>query len=254
MIKKLIPLLSVFYVLSCATPQDIIKVTSLEKNADWLWGKQVVTKKAGDITVALKFEKTHNQYLVFDVEVLNNGSSKTTISPTSFTMKPIIDSGLYHYAEMAVDPEQLLLQIDKKISKNKAAQSNAEMTSLIVNTAAFTADMAMTVSSKDTPEKSAARDKTRDELHYTTQSNIDYKYAKGERLQQQRSYYAQALLRKTTLYQGESVRGYVFFAKNKEFNPFQITLNIASGQISFNFKQESIPAYNTSENSRNWYP
>lgn len=51
MIKKLIPFLSVFYLFSCTTPQDIIKVTSLENNIDWLWGKQVVTKEINGFTL-----------------------------------------------------------------------------------------------------------------------------------------------------------------------------------------------------------
>ncbi|PLX22520.1 MAG: hypothetical protein C0599_06185 [Salinivirgaceae bacterium] len=256
MIKKLIPLLSVFFVFGCASPQDIIKVTSIEKNIDWLWGKQVVTKEINGLTVAVKFERTHKRFMVFDVEILNNKDSKITISPTDFKMKPIVDSGLYHYGMNALDPEDLLLALDKKISRNKAAQSNAEMTSLILNTAAATADIAMTMSKKDTPEKSRERDESRKELSYSTQSNINYKYAKGDQLQQQREYYATSLLRKTTLYKGESIRGYIYIPKNTEFNPFQLILNLAPGELRFNFKQESIPAYHnySSEQPGSWYP
>jgi hypothetical protein len=255
MIKKLIPFLSIFIIVSCTAPQDIIKVTSLEKNVDWLWGKQVVTKEINGLTIALKFEKTHKRFMVFDVEILNNDNSRITISPTDFKMKPIVDSGLYHYANSTLDPEELLLALDKKISRNKAAQSNAEMTSLILNTTAAAADIAMTMSKNDTPEKSKQRDESREELSYSTQSNIDYKYAKGNELQQQRSYYANALLRKTTLYKGESIRGYIYFPKNTEFNPFQIILSILSGKVEFSFKQESIPAYSTySGQPGSWYP
>ncbi|WP_462280576.1 hypothetical protein [Salinivirga cyanobacteriivorans] len=242
-----ITLLSILIALmacSCAIPEDIVRIESTENNIDWLMGKQVVTKNKDSLTIALKYEQDKGAYIFFDTEILNHSSEKVTVSSKNYSIIEINDTSTYQQWIGATDPEEMLLKKDIDISRSIAAQKNAATTSLIIGTALLATDIAMTVSDNDTPQKAATRAATADASYITT-SAVHHANVRKENLgYRERAFWAKDVLRKTTLYPGESIRGYVIFPKKNLFDSFEVEIQVGEKSFNFGYNQHRIPANN----------
>ncbi len=229
---------------SCAIPEDIVRIESTEGDVDWLMGKEVITKRADSITIALKYEQDKGKYLFFDTEILNHSSDKITISSKDYSIIELNDTSTYEKWIGATNPEEILLKKDIEISRSIAAQKNAATTSLIIGTALLATDIAMTTSTRDTPNKAARRVATAD-LSYITTGAIHHANMRKEELgYRERAFWAEDVLRKTTLYPGESIRGYVIFPKKDLFNSFKVQIKVNQKIFDFGYKNYKIPANN----------
>jgi hypothetical protein len=115
----------------CAFAQPVVRLTPQAKNVVWAGGTAITSRQGRYARVALGFLRQDDDRLVFRVEIENTGAVPLLVDPSRFYFttcsapqhqKPLACKA----AQWAINPEQVLLNLDLRRSREVAEASNQE--------------------------------------------------------------------------------------------------------------------------------
>lgn len=231
--------------LACVSPQPVYRLSSIEDNPLWLRGKEYIVKKTKDYVVGLRFSHMWRGLLVFDADVTNLSDRDLLIDPATFYSLPRRDTGRVvsesnlRDAVFAVNPERMIEQLDRQISVESAAATNAAITDLAVETA----DLALEAATIGTHQSEAeAEHKTRSRREReSTRLSQEIRYnTTMHRFLDERAEWETYSLRKHTLSPQQSIQGSVYFPVQRKAKFLTIIIPIAGTESAFDYRQEEV--------------
>jgi hypothetical protein len=223
----------------CATPAPIVRLTPQSPNVIWVSGRMAVEQEGGGVRVATAFERQDGGNHAIHVEIENRGDQPIEVGPEDIWFAPCEDpdSASCMTSRGVINPEQVLVDLDVRESKEHADAVNnqAAMTSLLILSAvADTAQVASHHADASTGTTTVAIAASMDadqSQHETATLNIAA----------QREVWSNVALRRTTLFPGRGVAGSVFFPADLR-KGFVILCVRAHGHVfPFWFRQTVIP-------------
>ena len=239
--SSIIPLL----LTKCSPSQNaILNLKPQTENSEWYKGKEIATLDNDSIVITISFDKVFNNDYMFDVDIINYSDKKMLVEPEKFSYKMIsgsIKRGENVAAVTAKDPEKVILELQKL---QLIHQNNMETQAMVYSLGYFLQFAGQTKASvTDDIELSrqidhqAQRMKEDELIDDIQNNNISNSLDKS-------SYIWEMLaLRKTTLYQNESISGKVFFPVNELAKTLEFTFLIDEQSVKILYNQEVIPLY-----------
>lgn len=236
-------LLFVFLVLilaSCATPQAIVRMNPVTSDVRWNYGQAFAADTVMGIMVESAFDKATKEFNVFDVSIVNGSNMNYLVDPSNFQIidveSPTDQPTVYH----AIDPESMILSIDKQQSQAVADEKNTNVGAGIALGALAVAAVAVAIAD-DSP------------AHYDTRSyepnlffaapvvmevvssDVPYNYVSTE--DQQRDMWVTSTVRKTTLAPGYRIVGKIFFPRFEKPGVYILKLKVDNETLEIPFTQ-----------------
>jgi hypothetical protein len=223
----------------CATPAPIVRLTPQSPNVVWVSGRMAVEQENAGVRVATAFERQDGGNHAIHVEIENRGDQPIEVGPEDIWFAhcegPVSEACAP--SRGVINPEQVLVDLDVRESKERAdaANNQAAMTSLLILSAVT--DVAQVASRHPDPSTGVTT--------AAIAASMDADQAQHETatlsIAAQRDVWANAALRRTTLFPGRGVSGNVFFPADLQ-KEFVILCIRAHGQIfPFWFRQSVIP-------------
>ena len=211
---------------SCYSPKPVIRINPEEKQTTWEKGKEFVSYKRGEYETHCSYEGCNNQYIIFDIEIVNIKGEEFLVAPEKIVMY----TGTWNNTTQnidydpipinAIDPEMELLKIDLANSKAEASAKNAQIAAMAICAAAIPLSIAASVSDYNNMDSG----KSNNAVSNTELVDAGVNLALGATainqiaqegqiisLNDNKYTWKEASLRKTTLSPGYSIRGLVYF-------------------------------------------
>jgi len=223
--------------LSCTSRTLVIQ--PIAENTFWEQGREYIHHRDDQLEMMLCYEKQSLDRIVFYLEITNTDSSILHIDPRSFyyffggdtadeteKKKP---RRIY-----AKDPEKEIERIEKKIEQENSSYATSSTLDAISGLLSAVGSIVSLFSSND--EKDAADEEEAEEDYDPEQARIEHETI-IEALENEKYYWQNDVLRKTTLLQNKYVGGFIEFTFIEDISAFSIQIPVDSSLISFNFKQ-----------------
>lgn len=220
---------------ACVGPSPITRLNPENEKFVWNYGQQYIEKTFDGVRVSMAFNRNEGEDLIFDVEITNNRNDSILVDPRSFYYRAENQYGtmLQTYTK-AVNPEDVLLEIDKNLARQDAQRSNQAIANLV----STTAETVAVVSSLDEdPEE-------RHELYRSIDYNRNHRRAEAfeteqqvRSLQEERAFWENNVLRTTELAPGYYIKGKVFFKRNVNAYSYDFTVPAGGHDFVFHYKQ-----------------
>lgn len=240
-------------IMSGCTPDPVYRMRAdLTDDAqqNWFQGRQYVARGNADAEVTLAYERTVEDRHVFQIEVVNRSDTTVTVDPAHFRILPgtaLLDPDVAAFTEVpasdtlpAVNPEEELLDIDLERERKEARAQTAAAFSLIEVTADAAGDLAAAANGGRTSEEQAADDLEDVERQVRFQSRREGHERDMRGLSDRRTYWAETVLRRTTLPPGGEARGRVFFPLSEKARYVTIETIVGHTLVRFFYWQYRI--------------
>lgn len=240
----------------CAGPEMLFHASPVSGNTVWYSGREFVTETKDSVTVSVAFENELDGTMTFYVVVGNLGSRTLLVAPEKIyceasyerlktvtnygTMDVSFDTLSRTDTIQAIDPEKELQGIDRQVAQANATYANNTGINVAAGLLQLVGDVA-TIGQKKTREELHREDRTgRSIAESQTNNNIDYSIQSSS-LADQRGYWENAALRKTTLFQDNAIGGRVSIPVDQEARMLKLVVPIGSTTFTFEFKQRPLP-------------
>lgn len=218
---------------ACFSPQPIFRLEPTTASSSWFYGKEVLTRQYDSLRVSLIFDQWLGNELVFAVEIINHSSDTVLVAPETFFYEAFYaDTTALSSVTPALDPEREILEIEKAISRERAAYRNG----LVFDVALMAAVIATEVVT------AAAAD---GEEYYDDGGSVNFYFGGTggndvpflNRLRQQWAYQT---LRKTSLPPGLAMRGNVIFRDQPDAALYTVYVQLDDHLLSFDYRKQVI--------------
>ncbi|NRB47134.1 MAG: hypothetical protein HRU41_05635 [Saprospiraceae bacterium] len=242
-------LCSTLFLSSCFTPKPVVRVEPMEEDVRWQYGQAFARQQSNDLEVQAAYNGNNREYLFFDVEVTNFGEEEVLVDPKQFYLE------VKGMKMRAADPEVMLLGLDMDASRREANSKNA---AVAIGVAAVAATAAIIATSDGNGNSNASNnnnasgnsfdggynnlDLAVDLVSIVPNLMIDLSAPRAVEEfppvnPQDRNFWTDFTLRKTTLRQGERVSGKVLFRTLDLDDRFQMVLPVESSTFRMQFKR-----------------
>lgn len=221
----------------------IINLKPQTSNNEWYKGKEISTIDNDSIVIRISFDRSDNNYYVFDTEIINNSEKTILVEPDKFSYKII--SGKIKGGDAIIlsakDPEKVILELQKNYAIHK---NNVEMEAMASSFGYFLQFVGQTKALvTNDPELSKRIDHQsqrmkEDELINDIQNNIV-----GSALENSSYIWEILALRKTTLYPYQNISGKIFFPISGLAETLKFCFPLDEYELNILYKQESTPLY-----------
>jgi hypothetical protein len=232
--------------LSACTPAPVLRLTPVAQvgaSQDWHEGQRNVWRDDGQIHAEVNVAWVRHDRLVFAVRFHNAGDSPVLISPERFYYQPVTgpgpDAPPCGSTALALDPERVLLDLDEAEVRADADRE----TDMAVTGVLALLDVVTSVASAVSDEADASNASTAEEDYEDVDwlwefAEIDAEHdSKVAAIESQREHWSREVLRKTTLYPGESIGGLVHFATSPKARYLRVVLAVGQEESTFLFRQ-----------------
>lgn len=221
---------------ACFSPRSIIRMEPDEQHYfEWNYGRQVVFTSDGDLTAKVMYDTHTKKYLIFDVEIINNGQEKILVSPEKWWIEPIPPVG--KQALFALDPEAEILNLDIKTSRQEAAAKNAAL-------AAGAVAVAATVAAATSDNSNSAQSDSGSDTYVILGTDVYAPFvpvtAPASVLPPEREFWESFALRKTTVPPTYKVGGKVVFPRHDAASKLRLHLPVNGHDLQVTFQQRLI--------------
>ena len=227
-----------FFFFSCSAPKSLVKLQPSQEATKWLYGQEFAKDSISGIIYEVGFDQIVESDYLFDMDITNRSNLEILIDPRDFYYIPLNDSlqpmcNEYFHAS---DPEEEILNIEKKLSITDARRKNHVILSIVglgvdIATAAIT-------SSDDNPHN----DFLRTDMFEAVQVGNAINEFEAADLRDLRDSWSESTIRKTTLEPGFSMKGKVFFPYFPKASYLQMVFPVDDQNIEILFRQNYIPA------------
>lgn len=239
---------SILFLSSCFTPKPVVRVEPIDEDVRWQYGQAFARQQAGELEVQAAYNGNNREYLFFDVEITNYGEEEVLVDPKQFYLE------VKGMKMRAADPEVILLGLDMEASRQEASSKNAAIAIGVATVAATAAIIATSdgngnsnssnnnVSANNFDGGYNNLDLAVDLVSIVPNLIIDLSSPRVvEELPaadpQDRNFWTDFTLRKTTLRKGERVSGKVLFRTLDLDDRFQMVLPVESSIFRMQFKR-----------------
>lgn len=219
---------------ACVSPAPVYRLTSFDADPTWIHGREYVVKRVSSHEVGLRYSYMRGRLLVFDVDIVNMSNSDLLVDPATFYSVPLKDKTAAHNADggrvFAINPEPMIEQIEKSISRENASAANAALADLTLATGKIVTDIAGIgdPKSKQEPEKKARREREEESERFNREMRYD---AAMRRLTDERTEWERYALRKHTLHPDETLRGSIYFPVQEEARFLTVVLSVRGEEV-----------------------
>ncbi|WP_194775097.1 hypothetical protein [Pararhodonellum marinum] len=217
--------------LSCASPYTISRLTPDESDiAFWDQGRAFTSQGDEAYTVKIAFEESTQDHIIMNFEVYNFSDESIMIDPLDFSVQYEMDNG-GRPVQRAVDPESTILDLEMAISRNWAQERNAQTSNAILAFSEVAASATALASGVDaTPIYESSIDRQiNHEGSMQNHANRHYN------LHDQRAYYREAVLRKTSIFPGNFLAGKVVFPRIEASDAMVFRVPVEQRLFEFRF-------------------
>lgn len=229
-----------FLIISACAPEPIFRLEPEVQETTFYQGMEYVHFQDEGLFISMGYYRHMDDQFIMDVEIINERDSTLFIDPTQFSSSAYgrtdrgaaNDSMLLTTEYSATDPENELLEIDKQISKNRAAEKTDRTFFLIGQGLSVASEVA-----SDSPEE---KEEIREDraISYLKQEQDERRYQINRaNLGDLREAWEQDALRKTHLLPGEGIRGLVFFKTIDKARTYTIRFQGAGTYLESSYYQ-----------------
>lgn len=221
-------------------PKPVYRLTPLDSSAEWHLGRQIVRAGTDSVAIAVTFRR-HTRWFEFDVDITNRGSGPVLVAPERFHYIVLdapeaavtADAGRFH----AVDPESMLVALDKEASREEARYASAVLTDATFAVVELADDIA-SAGEERTPQEAAAEeaDDIEDDVHRIRRDGSHE--SRMSHLENARYEWSETTLRKTTLHPARYIDGRVFFPVRNGSGILRLVFPIGDAELSVDYAVE----------------
>lgn len=232
--------ISIFY--SCTVTKPVAKLTSYSDDLTWQQGRQVLRTACDSFTVFSVFERSEGDQLVFDIEIFNQSEQAVLVEPVRFFYVPYALSGeelKTSHVCGAIDPELKLVGIEQSINQAVADEANQKSWDVAMLATGVALTMAAVATGAEYSFYNSLDEGDIEEVissDYGSSVSPDYDMNSHENNYQ---YWANEVLRKTTLFNGKSVRGKVYFPMHKTASKYIFYLPLGQSEVAIEYYQQT---------------
>ncbi len=233
---------------SCFTPRTVIRVEPDDSEVVfWSHGQAIAEQQENGIWCRAAFSHANPDFLVFDIEVINQGESDLLVTPEDMDLIAMPNN----FRLPAVDPERVLLSMEVDASRREANAKNVAVATGVVVAAAVVA-AAVSDDGNDNDNNDVVDD------YDVADAIVDVAvpalylsatFASEPPLStpvnalppaEEVIFWSDYALRRTTLRPDESIRGLVAFPRYDDTNEFHLDVPIDELSFQFQFHQRVI--------------
>ena len=115
---------TVILLASCASPRAVIRMNPVSENVRWNYGQAFAADTVTGIVVEAAYDRSTLEYNIFDVSVINGSNMNYLVDPVNFCFHEKQYNNSPANVYKAIDPETMLLTIDKKESEEVGGTQN----------------------------------------------------------------------------------------------------------------------------------
>lgn len=241
---------------SCAVPQAVVRMEpAADQKIRWDYGQAIVEKSVDSLFGRAAFDHAEKEFLVFNVDVTNLSQRDQLVAPEQFYITTATGTRYF-----ALDPEKQLFSMEVQENVREANAKNAAVFAGVVAAAAVTAVVVSEIkdakdnnNSNNNNNNNESRNNNQDNTNFLlsvplvinsgsanqsiVQQNID-NFEPNLPTTEDRGFWMDYTLRKTTLAPGEKARGKVLFRRQDTLKDFLLMLPVEQSVFSFGFKQK----------------
>lgn len=237
---------------SCAVPQAVVRMEPApDQQVRWDYGQAIVEKSVDSLFGRAAFDHAEKEYLVFNVDVTNLSQKDQLVAPEQFYITTTTGTRYF-----ALDPEKQLFSMEVQENVREANAKNAAIAAGVVAVAAVTAVAVAEIKDNKNDRNNNNNNEGRNNSNNSgpnlfLSAPIVLNAAPGpvvsppvdnfephQPTTNNRRFWMDYTLRKTTLAPGEKVRGKVLFRRQDALRDFLLMLPIEQSVFSFGFKQK----------------
>lgn len=244
--KIIIAIISASFIISCvSSPSPVFKLVALSKdgNSSWDQGREYLNLRNDKLDVNISFVDIENELLVFDAIITNTSNKKLVIDHRILQLKYktkesiyIEDDNSFTQSKLktgrAVNPEAVILKIEKEINKTESAYESSQNTDTVISFLDLIGDIA-TIGTRTSEEKKKDTKEDNERMERNKESYQQYE-EKLDKLKNKKSYWENNALRKTTLNPSETLTKKVYYKFTMD-GIDSLTINIANEAESIEF-------------------
>lgn len=213
-------------------------MSPVSENVKWNYGQAYASDTVNGIVVEAAFDKSTPEYNIFDMSVVNNSNLDFLVDPATFRFENITIDPSHPIVVKANDPEFMLLNIDKMISKNEADAKNAMVGGAIIAGALVATSVAIAVTDNNDNHHRHLNPDLLVSAPIIIDGANNYEPADYvSSIDRQREMLATSTIRKTTLSPGYKIEGKVFFPKFVSPGYYNLIVPVDEGNVEIQFVQ-----------------
>lgn len=251
-INRAILLISSLIFLTACSPEPIFRLQHDhdDESVRIYRGMDYVYSDAENSSTILAYYRHIGNEIVMDLEVINYGNEYVRFRPEDISYRAYLyrynndensDEGYWDeelIAESkATDPEEMILNIDKRESRAVARNRTNTVLEGISGTLYALDDLSSIGSS--TSSERVARDVRRNRLAMERAERREHFYSQVTNLNEMRTYWETSAIRTTDLLPGESIAGEISITNIKEARVYIVFIQIGEDLHRFRFLQRS---------------
>jgi len=233
----LVLIVFIVFLAGCVAPGKIYHLTPTEKyKISWFSGLEVVKQQENDLILSIAFVENLPDMVIFSADITNRSERSIIVDPVDFYIEYdqcLLDS---QFVAKAIDPEKMILAIDKNIAWKETRLKSQKRTNLIFEKSDLVRDI-----SADRKEQDELRDKELDQLRRQGKS-VNELSRENEivSLYEKKQTWINQSLRKTVLNPDNSITGKIYFPLNKSAQKIVLKIPLDDILFSIDYYQSEI--------------
>lgn len=219
-----------------ATAGPVVRLQPDTADFVWISGRAVVFRDVGGLRLAVAFDHLQDDLIGMRVEVQNNNDQRVEVDPAQFRYVYCADEKRCSRPYAVIDPEQKLLELDQARSQ-VAAQASLDATVggalLFLSLVGDVATVASGKGHRSTGAHTAA-------VAASTSADLAYAESAMTNIGADNQAWSAAALRRTTLFPGQGVSGYVYVGAIPEKREMWLGIPVGDALSWFHFRQTAI--------------
>ncbi len=225
---------------SCAS-LPVYRTSSLDNDKYFDSGREIISKENDKFKILLNFESQSGSDLIFYLTIYNNSDESILIDPSAIYAE-IKEANYPEKSDRKIfvnNPEDEIGQIDKNINQTN---SNASFKAgvFLLGSFANLAESIATIGKNKTDEQIEEEDRASEDLQSSIEENKAEYDEKMNSLNQQKNYWENEALRKTTLRRNENISGYIHLTVNPDILLFNLIIPIENDVFELHYKLNEI--------------
>lgn len=240
-------LFAALFLSACYTPKAVIRVEPDNEDVRWQYGQAFARQQSDEVEVQAAYNGMNREYLFFDVEIINYGKEEVLVDPSRFFLD------VNGFKRRAIDPEAFLLGLDMDASKRAA---NSKNTAIALGVVAVAATAAVIIAADKNSSGNNANANNTNNLGQDINNiglatdvvsifpslvvDLSANNQGGELPPpnpNDRDFWTDFTLRKTTLRENERVTGKVLFPLTELTDRFKMVMPVETGTFRLQFKR-----------------
>lgn len=230
--------LTLMLLIGCAVPQPVSRLDPItdEVNVKWSYGNQLITlPEQGGLTVSTAFRASDPANFMLEFSIRNASNDAVLVTPEQFYYEALAaDTATVLAKVYANDPEKALLEMDLQESRLRAQQQNESASELF----AIAVDIADDVTDKNETQEEQnvewAEQEARRAEYESSKANYELNFSS---LNDERAYWANRTVRRTTVEPNYELTGSVFFPRNNDARFIRVYFIVDNQTFTATFRQ-----------------